>query len=180
MSTELPIGLSVDSKENAFCHYCSQVGHFKNYAVCNHLIEKRKSGRLSSAYEDCSVSISKKTCPALKMRKEEIDAGHAIHFVSRTTLHANSEIRDSNIVQRAVEVVSRRFKASKPEPVIAVVAKKEETFVAMDYAAVISLAAKEATKPVAKAITPPTLKPEEGESMIDFAKRMMSARKAAV
>jgi pyrimidine deaminase RibD-like protein len=181
MSTELSIGLSVDSKENAFCHYCPQVGHFKNYAVCNHLIEKRKSGRLTSAYEDCSVSISKKTCPALKMRKEEIDAGHAIHFVSRTTLHANSEIRDSNIVQRAVEVVSKRFKASKPEPVVVAVAKKEEAFVAMDYAAVISLAAKEVAKPIAKVVVPPaTLKPEEGESMIDFAKRMMSARKAAV
>lgn len=180
----LPVELSADSKENAFHHYCANVGHFKNYAVCCHLMQKRKEGRLSESYTDCSVAIGKKVCPAIKMRKEEIEAGHAIHFVSRSALQAASSVRDSNIVQRAVEAVSKRTKQvfNKPAPVSepVPVAKKEESFAAMDYAAVISTAAKEAPKPVSKPVAPATtLKPEEGESMIDFAKRMMNARKAA-
>ena len=181
----LSVDLSIDAKENAFCHYCPQVGHFKNYAVCNHLIKRRKEGRLGAMYEECSVSISKKTCPAIKMRKQEIEEGRSIHFMSRKALQETSNVRDSNIVQRAVEAVSKRFK-STPNNVVSIdkrstpAPKKDETFASMDYAAVISTAAKETPKQSSKPIVPTTaLKPEEGESMIDFAKRMMNARKAS-
>jgi hypothetical protein len=179
----LPVELSIDAKENAFCHYCPQVGHFKNYAVCNHLIDKRKQGRLSAMYEECSVSISKKTCPAIKMRKQELEEGRSIHFISRKALQDASNIRDSNIVQRAAVVASKRSKSTVNNVVpmerpSTPVPKKEETFASMDYAAVISTAAKESPKPVSKP-TATALKPEQGESMIDFAKRMMNARKAS-
>lgn len=192
MSSEnLPVEMSADAKENAFHHYCATVGHFKNYAVCCHLMTKRKEGRLSESYSECSVAIGKKVCPAIKMRREEIEAGHAIHFVSRSAIQEASSIRDSNIVQRAVQAVTNRFKptTSKVVPLETKYTppppapKKEETFADMDYAAVISSAAKETPKPVEKQVAQvapqAALKPEPGESMIDFAKRMMNARKTA-
>lgn len=63
------------------------------YASCLAKCAARKKGRLDERYSDCSAAIGGKRCPALVMRKEEIDKGQALYFVSRPRLQAFNEYR---------------------------------------------------------------------------------------
>lgn len=79
----LPIEASQDGKRNAFAHYCPRIKQNRHYAVCLHLIDRRKDGRLDALYSDCSASIGRKDCPALSMRAEEKRENKAIYFQER-------------------------------------------------------------------------------------------------
>lgn len=83
MSEIQPLELSKDSKRNAYAHHCDKVQAQKNYAVCLHLIGQRRYGALPTIYSDCSAAIGNKSCPAIKMRREETEKGQAIFFVER-------------------------------------------------------------------------------------------------
>lgn len=80
--------LSADGRQNAYYHRCEEVMHNAPYASCLDKIEQRKEGRLSSIYSVCSVAISKKHCPALEMRQQELLQGRAIFFLNREKMRA--------------------------------------------------------------------------------------------
>lgn len=80
---KLSIDLSRDSKRNAYSHHCDKVSAQKNYSVCLHLMAERKKGALPIIYSECSAAIGNKSCPAIKMRKEEAEKGQAIYFIER-------------------------------------------------------------------------------------------------
>lgn len=63
------------------------------YASCLAKCSARKKGRLDERYSDCSAAIGGKRCPALVMRKEEVEKGQALYFVSRPRLQAFNEYR---------------------------------------------------------------------------------------
>ena len=163
------VDMSADPKENAFYHYCAKVGHFKAYAICCHLMTERKEGRLDSKYEDCSVAISQKTCPAIAKRKLEMDKGRAMYFVPRSENQRKIMAKEESYVkmtaERTVAVQSKRDRAERAgSPVVAT-----RGFEATGYAEAISLAVRDAVEN-SKTISPSAA---PGESMMDFAKRML-------
>jgi hypothetical protein len=79
----IPIEASQDGRRNAYTHHCQRIKQNRHYAVCLHLIEKRKAGRLDIIYSDCSAAIGRKDCPAIGMRAEEVRQGRAIYFQER-------------------------------------------------------------------------------------------------
>jgi hypothetical protein len=101
-----PPELSADGKRNAYYHNCKVIGGDQNFAVCLNKIERRKAGALPAIYADCSVSISKKTCPALAMRQQELKEGRAIFFTER-----QRDIKDAPIMTRAKSL----FKPTRTE-----------------------------------------------------------------
>ncbi|QNK01644.1 hypothetical protein [Dyella telluris] len=78
---KLPMGES-RSGSNGYYFWCDQYSGRSNYAVCLHTIEavleKRPNLRTS-----CQDAICSRTCPAIKMRKEEMQVGHALYFRDR-------------------------------------------------------------------------------------------------
>jgi hypothetical protein len=99
---------------------CAVVGHRPNYAVClNKANALKRDGTLHGS--ECETAIRCKTCKALALRKEELEAGRAIYFVHRDKLQEFNEGRDAKVRP----VVSERSKQhasniAKPAP------KKEE------------------------------------------------------
>lgn len=82
--------------DNAFyLPQCSTVQHRPGYCMCLKLIEDRKDGRLSATYAACSAAIGNKTCPALKLRKQEVTTGNALFYVPRAYIQEQNEIRDA-------------------------------------------------------------------------------------
>lgn len=69
---------------NAHYHHCDTYNGRTSYAVCLHTFQAFKDGRLSQFMREyCEPAIRSKTCAALKMRAEELQAGHAIYFSDR-------------------------------------------------------------------------------------------------
>ena len=111
------------SKDNAYyVPYCTHAQHSPPYAACLCRIAERKHGRLETR-PDCSAAIGRKDCPALALRKQELDAGKAIFFVSRTELNERMRLEAEESGQRVAEMVAlgrdwaptgRRKKAAKP------------------------------------------------------------------
>ena len=54
-------------------------------------IADRKEGRLITNEAQCSAAIGNRACPALAMKKEEKQAGHAIYYVNRIKMRQNQE-----------------------------------------------------------------------------------------
>lgn len=167
-----PIEDSANGKTNAFSHYCSSVMHSKNYAVCLHLIEERKLGSLSMQYADCSVSIGKKNCPALAMRKQEIEAGQALFFKERIK-HLGESFMDS------VGEIFTKMTAPLVKTVKSPVTKSNDMQPSMGgYSDAINNALKKGEVPtvLADPIKPAVvITPVQGETLIEMAKRMMLA-----
>lgn len=117
---KLPLDLSKDSKRNAYAHRCDKVAAFKNYAVCLHLMAERKHGALPVIYSECSAAIGNKSCPAIKMRKEEAEKGQAIYFVERIRSEA-TYMEEGDYKEVVVSDYKRKRKSqvTKPEPVSA-------------------------------------------------------------
>ena len=82
------------SGDNAFYipHGC-ECSPRPNFASCLAKCAARKKGRLDERYSDCSAAIGTKRCPALAMRKEELDKIVAIYFISRPKLQAFNDYR---------------------------------------------------------------------------------------
>jgi Uri superfamily endonuclease len=163
-----PIEDSANGKTNAFSHYCGSVMHSKNYAVCLHLIEERKQGRLNPQYADCSATIGKKVCPALAMRKEEIAAGKALYFVERI----------KNLGESFMDTVGELFtKIATPlvKETKSPVTKIDDNQPSMGgYSDAINNAIKKGvpTTPIKPAVV---VAPVQGETLMEMAKRMMLA-----
>lgn len=163
-----PIEDSANGKTNSYSHYCASVMHSKNYAVCLHLIEERKLGRLSSQYADCSTSIGKKNCPALAMRKQEIEAGKALFFKERIK-HLGESFMDS-VGELFVKMAAPLIKTSKSP-----VTKSNDIQPSMGgYSDAINNALKkgDVATPIKPAVV---IAPVQGETLMEMAKRMMLA-----
>ena len=86
-----PISQSADGSNAYYCDFCNHAGYRPNYASCLRRIADRKEGRLISNEAQCSAAIGNRVCPALAMKKEEKQAGHAIYYVNRVKMRQNQE-----------------------------------------------------------------------------------------
>lgn len=169
------IEASADSKRNAYSFACSVVGYRPNFSVCLHLMTKRKEGRLDVNYATCSAAIGNKTCPAIKMRKEELDKGQAIYFVER--------IRSGAVINpTATPTLKRDNKSSVTNRTKPTEKKALDLVDGGGMADAINNALQEEKAKVADiepsvmAAQEPTLKPLPGESLLDMARRIMKLK----
>jgi hypothetical protein len=159
-----PIESSADGKRNAFHHHCAIVQGNKPYAVCLHLCEKRKQKALPVIYSDCSAAIGRKACPALKMRKEEIEKGHAIYFKER--LRGDATYNATPVFSSKKRSKSRVTNPPPEKP-------KNDLVDSGNFADAINVAMEE--KKPAEA---PKMTPLPGESLLDMARRIMNQQGA--
>lgn len=173
--TELPIELSADGKRNAFVHHCAILNQRRSYAVCLHLCGERKKGRLDVTYSDCSTQIGKKLCPALKMRKQEVEAGHALFFEERKVVTPGVFDKAKELVSSAVSIVSGKKADAPQKPKSAI-----DGFGQGSYAQAITNAVaaepKKKEEPKAAAEAPPKIEQRSGESLLEMARRLMSEK----
>jgi hypothetical protein len=85
----LPVETSKSGK-NSFYHACPLLNRRASYAVCLHTIDAAEDDRLPETCE-CSPHIGRGHCDALKMRKQEEEAGRALFFQERKLASASSE-----------------------------------------------------------------------------------------
>lgn len=185
----LPIELSADGKRNAYSHPCTIMGYRANFAVCLHLIAKRKEGRLSAIYADCSAAIGKKACPALKMRKEELDKGQAIYFVERqrsgAVINPVSTPTFNNHNKSSVSNTKQTVKKAKPVDVLSIaridgggIADAINNALEAEQQRITQASnkAQETGRPVVTATQMPKITQLPGESLLDMAKRVRQLR----
>ncbi len=173
MIEPLPVAASADGQRNAFIHSCDVLKQRRHYAVCLHLCDERKKGRLDIVYSDCSSLIGKKTCPALKMRKEEMDAGHAIYFEERRKIVPGFFDTAKNLVGEVKSFVGRSVKSlpNKPKPVDLLSSIDTGTYADAINSAI--QAPKVETPKVEASKEIPRVAPVAGESLLDMARRLM-------
>lgn len=176
-----PISDSENGKTNALSHHCDIVMHSKNYATCLHLVKERDSSRLDALYSDCSIAISKKRCPALAMRYEEVEAGHAIYFRERIKHLGDSFINTASILMNGVSNKVSDSSQVSEKIIKSPVTKKDSFQPSMGgYADAINNSLKNGEIPIEIAEPKKSVKEIvaiEGESLIDLAKRMMANAK---
>lgn len=100
METMLPPSASRAGK-NRYYHDCSATASKQHYGLCLFTIEAHERGQKLSE-TPCLAAIRAGTCPALVMRKQECDAGHAIFYKApdpekAVTVTAASRERMANV-----------------------------------------------------------------------------------
>lgn len=70
------------SGSNAYYHQCDVYEGRANYAVCLHTMAAVAGKRVTLA-SGCQEAIEKRTCPAIAMRGQEVQAGRALFFIDR-------------------------------------------------------------------------------------------------
>ena len=188
--------------KNSFYHSCDHVGHSKNFSVCRNIMMLHAKGKTPIAgYEPCFAAVEKGKCPAIKMHKEEIDAGRALYYHPR--LHVKKSqpntksIRDytpetssqstedaARLKKRIDDKFDRQSGKIKPtvqeKPTVKKSAAPTE-MVNMDMGKIVKDLMKEDVKPVEKVATAPKVRITEkvstdltrlpGESPLQFARR---------
>jgi len=81
----LPVEAS-KSGDNAHYISCEEYGGYRAYAVCLHVIEAYQKGSPRWQDPECNFAITKKTCPAMELRKQELEAGRALFYRQRSPL----------------------------------------------------------------------------------------------
>ncbi len=81
LTKEIPIQLSM-AGYNAYYHHCNVYQGRSSYAVCQHTIDAVSEGRVQLRSE-CQNAVLNGTCPAIKMREQEREAGKALFFIDR-------------------------------------------------------------------------------------------------
>jgi hypothetical protein len=165
-----PVSASA-SGENSHILACDVIGQRRYYAVCLKLInEKKPSQALQSIYSECFSAINKRTCPAMKMQKEETLAGLALYFQERKTEFSSIPVPTLKVSKRS------------QKPVEAPKVKKENNglgFSAPSYADVLnSVIEKEQQekKPEVKPAPVEKVAMKPNESLLDLAKRLMAQK----
>lgn len=182
---------------------CEVVGHRPSYCVCLNKIKAYERDRTLRGLQ-CESEIRDKTCPALKLRDKERDAGVALFFINRVKLQAfNDEqvkiTRDKLVLSKVSPKKSSLGSVfipkneMPPAPPPLPPKKKEEHFLDQQggYAAAINNAMKELEKPapVAKpepavqpalkpAVqqAPTTVAPKSGMSLLEMARMQLAAK----
>lgn len=207
MSELKPIEASAGANNGKYI-YCDKFNERKKYFVCLHIMAAKERGDIKphSPSERCANAIDCGQCTAVGLRKEEIDAGHAIYwepdpYTSKQAVErprAERPIRPSfGFSKRPISsygsnskspvtepTESRTSSASKPKPI----QKKEADFETMDLGKLVTdLAASETAVEVAKKVAVETEKPVitttqakpqrlPGESLAEMAKRLMKEK----
>lgn len=172
-----PVKASEGGK-NSHIIACETIGQRRYYAVCLKLINEKPSQALQSIYSDCFAAINKRTCPALKMQKEEIAAGHALYFRERTA--------EPVAIIPIIKSRGRKINTETSKPVEAPKVKKDNNvlgFNAPSYADALNKVIEremqevkpEVKKPLPKAETV-NVAPKANESLLDLAKRLMAQK----
>ena len=106
---------------NTFSHGCLVVGYSPGYCVCLHKIAAFERDGDLKQYPECGKAISFSTCPALKMRAEEREAGKALYFIDRTLLR---EEMDKHFAATTPSFRPTKTEVPKTAPVKVSAAKK--------------------------------------------------------
>ena len=164
-----PTSASADGKRNAYYVDCNAICEKRPYAVCLHLIERRKAGPLHDIYRDCSAHIGQKRCPAIAMRRQEVEKGVAIFFVER------NKSLVTTVVEGAKAFVGKVVESVKPAPTPKKVSRAAPFIAATDYAAAINKAIEEhQNRPPVSAIGT-SINP--GETPLQAARRIAQEKK---
>jgi len=151
---------SACGKRNAYHHCCPEVGHYRAYATCLNLCDGTKTKTSEALYADCLFAINKKRCPALQMRKEELESHKAIYFVERSKWAGIAASAASFLGFTPSPV------AAKPAPVKSVSSGKSSVIDRIDtadYSTAIS-----AVAPVV------AVEAKAGESILEMARRVLA------
>ena len=84
--TTYPIDSSLGGDNTCYVA-CEFRARQQNYAICLNVIKAYDEKR-RKADDICCSEIKKKICPALKMREEEISAGHTLYYIPRKKAEA--------------------------------------------------------------------------------------------
>ncbi|MBE0438019.1 MAG: hypothetical protein IBX56_19750 [Methylomicrobium sp.] len=175
----------------------------QNYAICLNIIKAVKEKRRKPE-EECCSEIKRGICPALKMRKEEVEAGYALYYKPRapapviekkgnTSFFSNSNFSKSDpSYQRGWNHAGSVIRGDKKDSVSKVrLTQKSESVVierlapksqnAMSFSDAISSAMKseiedKVARPEKK--TKAAAPPEKSESLLEKARRMREEREA--
>jgi hypothetical protein len=98
---EYPIERSM-SGDNSLYHFCETFNARSNYAVCLHTIlaARRCDPDQEALRPMCYDAIKARQCPAIEMRREEIEAKRALYYLSRNEITA---IREREAAETAPE-----------------------------------------------------------------------------
>lgn len=199
-----PLELSLKGSNTVYvgCEFrsCRQ-----NYAICLNIIKAVKEKRRKPE-EECCSEIKRDICPALKMRKEEVEAGYALYYKPRapapviekkdnTSFFSNSDFSKSDpSYQRGWSHAGSVIRGDKKDSVPkARLAQKSESVVverlepksqsqnAMSFSDAISSAMKseiegEGIRPKKKAKA--ITSPVKSESLLERARRLREEREA--
>jgi hypothetical protein len=156
----------------------------QNYAICLNIHKAYKEGRRKPD-DYCTTEIAKGICPALKMRQEEIEAGHALYYIPRKevvvperpkTYIVPVSVKDSPGYKRGYDAAGDTLTGKTPvkqRTVQPIQPPKPKKLEAMDMAGVVSQMAKEhSEKTVENVKSVVTLSEPKVESMLEKARRI--------
>lgn len=111
MKEKIPLRVSMGG-DNAYYFWCELHEGQRAYGVCLSLMKAYKDGNLvadsADIYDSCAAAFKRSKCPAMKMRKEEVTAGHALFFKQRIKRGASfSEAGESKAVDKSSESYKR-------------------------------------------------------------------------
>jgi len=201
-----PIEKSASGK-NAYFHFCDIRGSKPSYAVCLHIIKAREEGRTQGEdFADCARACNRGECNAFKMRAEEIAAGRSLYYIERTNINPANTRSEKEAQEQALLVGEKgKYDANNPSyvrgwnsvkgtktsdlpspvPEAAYVPKpmkaakpKPAAVASPSMADVLNVMIEDATKPK-PAPAPTVIKPQPGETPMEFARRRAAILKAA-
>lgn len=117
----LPL-LASERSDNAYILPCDIYQGRRHYAVCLRIVNRHEDGNPAPWEPNCNNAIACRQCPAVKMRDEEDEAGHALYYTPRELGTGSAKTKPIDIHSRsyqrgwgAVDRVNRN--ASKPQSV---------------------------------------------------------------
>ena len=191
------------SGHNAYYHYCDAVEHFSPYCACVNKIAAHTEKKLSATFAECATAISGKRCPAVSMRKQELEAGVAMFYISRSKYHYEAQLRESaalkalaldnekgekankrktgshaNVVETKTDEVTRETFTPQPREVVSEPLSFESAMASVlsSEIAKANLATVEVEKPV---VSLAQLEVVVKKSMVEMAREMAARNKLA-
>ena len=179
----LGIDASADGRRNAYSSRCGVVEQVMNYAACQWRqgVLGQSDIRTPADWSACAQARSFGTCPALRMREEEVLAGKAIYFVERARGGDNPVVSPARAWidtawKGAKKALARVTPSAAPAPARSALDALGEVGSYSD--ALNALASEHASAPtpaVASRPAQPPIPMLEGESPLAYAKRVREA-----
>lgn len=146
-----PITASAGGDNAYYLSYCDAASHRPGYAVClgKMKINAEDPAQAERRFGECARFMARGNCKAMSMREEELGAGKAIYFISRTAMIKEDE-------ERAAALATPKTKWGTPKRVSPAQAAKMSPVPVLDsggYADAINAAL--ASKPMHKLVKLP-------------------------
>lgn len=174
--TVYPLEASKSGDNAYYIRRCPHIGHCPAYAACLKRIADNDAEKLDSLYADCGAAMRNGGCDAVKMRKEEEAAGHAIYFISRPKLRKfNDFAYDQTHNPDAPGRISREPIKYVPPEAPGFRSERATSATSGDYADAINAALKALPEPVEPPVEKPAIERPAmlpGESPLAYAKRV--------